>query len=92
MTDDTETQGDGGNQLELNYVIIKERGVGIAAEGTYFPGDDGTSNSFPITYTRGLTDDLDVFVGIIRQTSPTNGWMNSAIGLKWRFAGKAEEG
>jgi len=92
MTDDTETQGDGGNQLELNYVFIKERGVGIAADGTYFPGDDGTSNSFPITYTRGLTDDLDVFVGIIRQTSPTNGWMNSAIGLKWRFAGKAEEG
>lgn len=92
ITDDTGTQGDGGNQLELNYIFIKERGVGLAEDGTYYPGDYGTSNSFPITYTRGLTDDLDLFVGIIRQTSPTNGWMNSAIGFKWRFAGDAEEG
>jgi hypothetical protein len=92
ITDDTGTQGEGGNQLELNYVFTKERGVGVAADGTYFPGDYGTSNAFPITYTRGLTDNLDVFVGIIRQTSPTNGWMNSAVGLKWRFAGNAEEG
>lgn len=92
ISDDTGTQGEGGNQLELNYVFIKERGVGVAADGTYIPGDFGTSNAFPMTYTRGLTDDLDVFVGIIRQTSPTNGWMNSAIGFKWRFAGNAEEG
>jgi hypothetical protein len=92
ITDDTGTQGEGGNQLELNYVFIKERGVGIAEDGTYYSGEYGTSNSFPVTYTRGLTDDLDVFVGIIRQTSPTNGWMNSAIGFKWRFAGNPEEG
>jgi hypothetical protein len=92
ITDDTGTQGEGGNQLELNYLFVKERGVGLADDGTYSPGDYGTSNSFPITYTRGLTDDLDLFVGIIRQTSPTNGWMNSAIGFKWRFAGDAEEG
>jgi hypothetical protein len=92
LTDDTGTQGQGGNQLELNYVFIKERGVGLAEDGTYYSGNYGTSNSFPMTYTRGLTDDLDLFVGIIRQTSPTNGWMNSAIGLKWRFAGDAEEG
>jgi hypothetical protein len=92
ITDDTGTQGDGGNQLELNYIFIKERGVGLAEDGTYYPGDYGTSNSFPMTYTRGLTDELDMFVGIIRQTSPTNGWMNSAIGFKWRFAGDAEEG
>ncbi len=92
ITDDTGTQGQGGNQLELNYIFIKERGVGLAEDGTYYPGEFGTSNSFPMTYTRGLTDDLDVFVGIIRQTSPTNGWMNSSIGFKWRFAGDAEEG
>lgn len=92
ITDDTGTQGEGGNQLELNYVFIKERGVGIAEDGTYYPGNFGTSNSFPVTYTRGLTEDLDVFVGMVRQTSPTNGWMNSAIGLKWRFAGNPEEG
>lgn len=92
ITDDTGTQGEGGNQLELNYVFIKERGVGVAEDGTYYPGDYGTSNSFPVTYTRGLTEDLDVFVGMIRQTSPTNGWMNSAIGFKWRFAGNPEEG
>lgn len=73
ITDDTGTQGEGGNQLELNYVFIKERGVGIAENGTYYSGDFGTSNSFPMTYTRGLTDNLDVFVGIVRQTSPTNG-------------------
>lgn len=92
ITDDTGTQGKGGNQLELNYVFIKERGVGLAEDGTYYPGDYGTSNSFPMTFTRGLTDNLDIFVGIIRQTSPTNGWMNSSIGFKWRFAGDDEEG
>jgi hypothetical protein len=92
ITDDTGTQGEGGNQLELNYVFTKERGVGVADDGTYVPGDFGTSNAFPVTYTRGLTEDIDVFVGLVRQTSPTNGWMNSTIGLKWRFAGDPEEG
>lgn len=92
ITDDTGTQGEGGNQLELQYVFIKERGIGIAEDGTYFKGEYGTSNAFPMTYTRGLTDDLDMFVGIVRQTSPTNGWMNAEIGVKWRFAGNGEEG
>jgi hypothetical protein len=92
LTDDSGTQGKNGNQLELNYVFVKERGLGIAEDGTYIPENIGVSNAFPITYTRGLTDDLDVFVGMIRQTSPTNGWMNSGIGFKWRFAGDPDEG
>lgn len=92
VTDDSGTQGKGGNQVEFNYVFVKERGVGIAEDGTYFPDDIGITNAFPITYTRGLTDDLDIFVGMIRQTSPTNGWMNSGIGFKWRFAGNPDEG
>lgn len=92
ITDDTGTQGKGGNQLEINYVFSKERGIGIADDGTYFSGEFGSSNVFPVTYTRGLTDDLDLFVGIVRQTSPTNGWMNASIGLKWTFAGDQESG
>lgn len=92
ITDDTGTQGQGGNQLEINYVFTKERGIDIAEDGTYYSGEFGTRNVFPITYTRGLTEDLDVFVGIIRQTSPINGWMNAGIGFKWTFAGDQEEG
>lgn len=75
VTDDTGTQGLGGNQLELGYDYARSKAAGVT----------GIERAVPFTYTRGLTDDLDVFAGVARQTSPGNGWSNVAVGAKWRF-------
>lgn len=82
VTDDTGTQGAGGNQLEVSYVQFVERE----------PNATAITRSFPLVFTRGLTDELDVFVGVsyVRFRAPAedpagNGGGNLAVGLKWRF-------
>lgn len=74
-TDDTGTQGLAGNQLELGYYYAHSKVAGVADIG----------REIPLTFTRGLSDGLDVFAGIARVTSPTAGWGNPGVGLKWRF-------
>jgi hypothetical protein len=77
VTDDTGTQGQGGNQVELAGTTTKDNG-GKTREGVF-------------TYTRGLTDGLDVFAELGRQRlSPLGGASikgpsNSSVGAKWRF-------
>lgn len=75
VSDDTGTQGAGGNQLELGYDHERGKADGVT----------DTGRAVPITYTRGLTDALDLFAGVARQTSPGDGWGNLGIGAKWRF-------
>jgi hypothetical protein len=80
ITDDTGTQGERGNQLELS---IDEGRAKVAGETT-------RTRTLPFTYTRGLTDALDVFAGIsqIRVSSPgssASGAGNPVLGGKWRF-------
>lgn len=75
ITDDTGTQGAGGNQLEIGT------DHGRAEDG----GVTDTSRTIGITYTRGITDHLDLYVGAAYQTSSPSGWGNSVIGAKWRF-------
>lgn len=75
ITDDTGTQGLGGNQLELGFDYARS-----TSEGTVDIG-----RGVPFTYTRGLTDRLDAFAGVSRITSPNAGWSNVGIGAKWRF-------
>jgi len=80
VTDDTGTQGAGGNQIEFAWVHEHEQ-------------TDGTStrtNSVPLVYTRGLTDALDVAVGLPWARSNASGGNESGSGnpslaLKWRF-------
>lgn len=74
-TDDTGTQGLAGNQLELGYDYAHSNVAGVADIG----------REIPLTFTRGLSDSLDVFAGIARVMSPTAGWGNPGVGLKWRF-------
>jgi hypothetical protein len=74
VTDDTGTQGLGGNQLELGYDY--DRGA---------IGWTGGGHSFPITYTRGVSDTLDIFLGRARMSGGTGGWGNVGLGAKWRF-------
>jgi hypothetical protein len=75
VTDDTGTQGLSGNQLEIGYDYAHSKTAGVTDIG----------REVPFTYTRGLTDSLDAFAGIARQTAPGDGWGNVGVGAKWRF-------
>lgn len=71
VTDDTGTQGDGGNQLEVGYDHARS--------------DGDTAHALGVTYTRGFSDTLDAYIGSAYQTSDPDGWGNVGVGLKWRF-------
>ena len=82
ITDDTGTQGVGGNQIEFSF---NEDRASAA-------GDTVRVQELPVVYTRGLTESIDVFAGMgytrIRSSVPgfdSSGNGNPAIGAKWRF-------
>lgn len=82
ITDDTGTQGKGGNQIEASY----NRAV------TESFGTKDVARAVPLVYTRGLTDVLDLYLGASHlrlepaAPAPTeSGWSNVAFGAKWRF-------
>lgn len=75
ITDDTGTQGQGNNQLEIGYDYTYSHSAGITDIG----------GSSPITYTLGITDTLDIFIGSLHQWKPGKGWGNAVSGAKWRF-------
>jgi len=82
ITDDTGTQGKGGNQFELGFNRDREQQAGTA----------NNSNVVPLTYTRGLTDTLDAFISINHTRLSSNlpgseasGGGNPSAGFKWRF-------
>lgn len=82
ITDDTGTQGTGGNQIEVGYNRTMETVAGTKT----------VTGEVPLVYTRGITDVLDVYVGAPYQKidvpapSPSaRGWGNTALGVKWRF-------
>jgi hypothetical protein len=82
VTDDTGTQGAGGNQIEAAY----HRTVDDA------PGMRTVTHDVRPVYTRGITDALDLHVGFSYQKidpsvpDPTeHGWSNTVLGAKWRF-------
>ncbi len=82
ITDDTGTQGSGGNQLEFsfNQDRVKTTGETVRVQ------------TLPAVYTRGLIETLDVFAGYgyakIRSNMPggdASGGVNPSVGAKWRF-------
>lgn len=82
ITDDTATQGDGGNQIELSF--NEDRAT--TADNTQ------RTQVFPVVYTRGLSETIDVYaaIGHVRVRSNTvggdaNGTANPVLGAKWRF-------
>ena len=89
ITDDTGTQGSGGNQLEFS----------LSAERAKSDGNTDHTRSVPVVYTRGVTDTLDVYVGAgyswLRPDAPgsnVNGATNPSLGAKWRFYESEESG
>lgn len=82
ITDDAGTQGTGGNQFEFGYDYARSKADGVTAR----------ERGIPLTYTRGILDNLDVFIGTTRATHPKNGWSNLGVGAKWRiFEDEANE-
>lgn len=89
ITDDTGTQGAGGNQLEFS----------LGYDRTRVAGETERVRTVPVVFTRGLTDTLDVFAGFsyarIRPETPAsdvNGNGNPTLGAKWRFYENEETG
>ncbi len=82
VTDDTGTQGEGGNQVEVAYNRTLDRA----------PGSRITTHAVPLVYARGITNALDLYFGLVSQkiipdlpAAAESGWGNTAIGAKWRF-------
>lgn len=82
ITDDTGTQGTGGNQLEVSYGHDRTRAGGETAR----------VDSVPLVYTYGLTDTVDLYAGAAYARIRTgaaggdaNGFTNAVLGAKWRF-------
>jgi len=81
ITDDTGTQGAGGNQLEGSLARTTDKLAG---------GTNVTREAVAV-YTRGINDALDVFLGLPHQriepagAATESGWSNPALGAKWRF-------
>jgi hypothetical protein len=82
VTDDTGTQGAGGNQVEVAY----NRAVDKA------PGARVVTHEVPLVFARGITDALDLYAGLGNQRivprvpeAREHGWGNPVLGAKWRF-------
>jgi hypothetical protein len=82
ITDDTGTQGSGGNQVELAWSRSIEKE----------PGSRNVIGGIQVLYTRGMTDALDLYAGgaFLRNSpaapgTPQHGPGNAVAGLKWRF-------
>jgi len=89
ITDDTGTQGAGGNQLEFSF--NEDRATAA--------GDTVRVQALPVVYTRGLSEAIDIYAGtgftLIRSSVPgfdSSGYGNSALGAKWRFYDDKESG
>jgi len=80
ITDDTGTQGAGGNQLEASY----------SRDRTRVDGDTERVHTVPLGYTYGLTDSVDVYAStawsrIRVHGDDASGFGNTVVGAKWRF-------
>ncbi|MDH3438481.1 MAG: transporter [Betaproteobacteria bacterium] len=82
VTDDTGTQGAGGNQIEVAYNRTDSKA----------PGTRDVTHEVPLVFTRGVTDALDLYAGLgyqrlvpIAPAPVERGWGNLTVGAKWRF-------
>lgn len=87
LTDDANTQGSGGNQIEFAYVGLRQT----------MSGDTDRLDYLPFTYTRGVSETLDLFVSAsyrrVRLSNVDNhssGAGTPSLGAKWRFLGTEE--
>jgi hypothetical protein len=83
ITDDTGTQGQGANQLEFSFSDDRVEQAGVVY----------SARALPLTYTRGLSETLDISLGVNHTrlnsdalgAQSVSGSGNPSVGLKWRF-------
>jgi hypothetical protein len=92
ITDDTGTQGQGGHQIEVDFVYTRDTNDVFEDDGRVVDSTANQSSTVPVTYTYGVTENLDVFFGVVRQVNSARGWVNSGLGFKWNFAGEQDSG
>ena len=72
VTDDTQTQGTGKNQLEINSDRVTQ-------------WDDSNQTVGDVTYTYGLTDSVDLIADQPSVLTNPRGLGDTSLGAKWRF-------
>lgn len=87
ITDDTGTQGAGGNQVEFSWAQDRAKAA----------GETERTRTLPFIYTRGVTESIDLFAGLsyVRLRSDTasrSGAGNPSLGAKWRFYENEDRG
>lgn len=92
-TDDAGTIGLGVNQIEAYFYTITAGGpngeFSDISPGEEFVGS-GNAKTFPITYTRGLSENIEASVSTSYYALPRGHFSplsNYVLGLKWRFMG-----
>jgi hypothetical protein len=93
-TDDAGTVSKDRNQIEQYFFKTASHGGGknntmdIVTPGEeYFGGEN--AKAFPLTYTRGITDNLEASIGGTYFANPQGNYSpvaNKVIAFKWRFA------
>lgn len=88
-TDDTGTQGSGANQIE----------VSMARDRSAAPEGSEDLRTLPVVYARGISDQIDLYVGaqhrrlaISGAAGEASGLGSVAIGMKWRLLEYASAG
>jgi len=93
-TDDAGTVVKGLNQIEQYFFTTASHGGGSAnpadviTPGEEYFGSQG-AKAFPFTFTRGVTDDVEISFGTTYFASPRGSFSplsNKVIAMKWRFA------
>lgn len=93
-TDDAGTVPKGLNQIEQYFFTTASHGGGsantvdIITPGEEYFGGQG-AKAFPFTYTRGVTDNIELSLGSTYFATPRGSFSpisNKVIAMKWRFA------
>lgn len=95
-TDDAGTTAKGSNQIEQYFFSILQVGQGDngTSSGEDFSGI-GNATGFPLSYSRGLTDNSDLTFSPTYYLAPLGNFSrvgNYTFNYKWRFVGDGEKG
>ena len=98
-TDDAGTVKKDGNQVEIySFTTNQHDSNALNVVDLPIPGQDYVdtqyAHAFPVTYTRGVSDNLEASIGSAVYAQPKGAFSpisNTAMAMKWRFA-ESEDG
>lgn len=98
-TDDAGTTAKGGYQIEQYFYSLLQVGQSSTGPDAVSSGEDyqGVDNAraFPFTFSRGMTDNLDLQFAPTYYLQPLGSFSrvaNYTLNVKWRFLGDGEKG